>query len=104
MNYGRSYRPELPYHDLADDHRYQKKQLLRQRIDLVTAVFLSREDYDASGLRSLDERSLLVLESATAEEEIPTIGVRRGDQYIRMRAKPDHGLIVGEEIQLDSMQ
>ena len=52
-----------------------------------------------SGLRSLDEKSLLVLESATAEEEIPAIGVRCGDQYIRIRAKPDHGLMVGEEIQ-----
>jgi hypothetical protein len=40
-----------------------------------------------------------VLESATAKEELPSIGVHRGDQFIRMRARPDHGLTVGEEIQ-----
>lgn len=67
--------------------------------DLVTAVFLNRVGYDASQLRYLDEKILLVLESATAEEEIPAIGVRCGDQYIRMRANPGHGLMLGEEIQ-----
>ena len=51
----------------------------------------------------MDEKSLLVLESATAEEEIPAIGVCCGDQYIRIRAKPDHGLMVGEKIRLDSI-
>ena len=72
--------------------------------DLVTAIFFSRDSDDTIGLRSLDESSLLVLESATAQEEIPAIGVRCGDQYIRLRAKPDHGLMVGEEIRLDGMQ
>ena len=81
-----------------------RKSYCDRGFDLVTAIFLSRDGYDASRLKSLDEKSLLVLESATAEVEIPAIGVRCGDQYIRMRAKPDHGLIVGEEIQLDSMQ
>jgi hypothetical protein len=69
--------------------------------DLITAVFLSSDGYDASVLRSLGKRSLLVLESATAREEIPAIGVRRGDQYIRVRAKPDHGLSVGEVIRFE---
>ncbi len=72
--------------------------------DLVTAILLSRDGYDASRLKSMDEKSLLVMESATAVEEIPAIGVGCGDQYIRLRAKPDHGLKVGEEIRLDSMQ
>lgn len=67
--------------------------------DLVTAILLSKDDYDTNSLTSQNNKSLLVLESATAEEEIPAIGVRGGDQYIRMLAKPDHGLIVGEEIQ-----
>jgi len=73
-----------------------RKSCCDKGFDLVTAIFLSRVGYD---LRSLDEKSLLVLESATAEEAIPAIGVRCGDQYIRIRARPDHGLIVGEEIQ-----
>jgi len=41
-----------------------------------------------------------VLESATAERENPAIGVHLGDQYIRIRARPGHGLKVGELIQL----
>jgi len=76
-----------------------RKSCCDRGFDLVTAIFLSRVGYDAGKLRSLDEKSLLVLESATAEEEIPAIGVRRGDQYLRIRAEPDHGLMVGEEIQ-----
>ena len=76
-----------------------RKSCCDRGFDLVTAIFLSRIGYDASGLKYLDEKSLLVLESATAEEEIPAIGVRRGDQYLRIRAEPDHGLMVGEEIQ-----
>ncbi len=73
-----------------------RKSCCDKGFDLVTAIFLSRVGYD---LRSLDEKSLLVLESATAEVEIPAIGVRCGDQYLRIRAEPDHGLMVGEEIQ-----
>ena len=76
-----------------------RKSCCDKGFDLVTAIFLSRAGYDASGLKYLDEKSLLVLESATAQEEIPAIGVRCGDQYIRIRAKPVHGLMVGEEIQ-----
>lgn len=44
---------------------------------------------------------LLALESSTADKDLPAIGVRKGDQFIHMRAKSDHGLMVGEEIQLD---
>jgi hypothetical protein len=69
--------------------------------DLITAIFLSEEYYDAIRITSFIERcgfSLLFLESATAEEELPAIGVRRGDHFLRMRANPNHGLKVGEEI------
>lgn len=76
-----------------------RKSCCDKGFDLVTAIFLSRDGYDGRGLKYLDEESLLVLESATAQEEITAIGVRSGDQYIRIRAKPDHGLMVGEEIQ-----
>ena len=80
-----------------------RKSRCDKGFDLVTAIFLSRAGYDASGLRSLNEKSLLVLECATAEEEIPAIGVRSGDQYIRIRAKLGHGLMVGKEIRLNGI-
>ena len=44
---------------------------------------------------------LLVLESTTADKELPAIGVRKGDQFIHMWAKLGHGLKVGEEMRLD---
>ncbi len=75
-----------------------RKSSCDTRFDLITAIFLSRDGHEATGRRYLDERSVLVLESATAQEEIPAIGVHSGDQYIRLRAKPDQGLMVGEEI------
>jgi hypothetical protein len=80
-----------------------RKSCCDRGFDLITAIFLCKEDYDVSGLKTLAKKSLLVLESATAEEEIPAIGVCCGDQYIRMRAKPDQGLIVGEKIRLDGI-
>jgi hypothetical protein len=76
-----------------------RKSCCDKGFDLVTAIFLSRVGYDPGKLKHLEEKSLLVLESATAQEEIPAIGVRCGDRYIRIRAKPGHRLMVGEEIQ-----
>jgi hypothetical protein len=76
-----------------------RKSCCDTRFDLITAIFLPRDGPEARGRMYLDVRSVLVLESATAQEEIPAIGVRFGDQYIRLRAKPDHGLMVGDEIQ-----
>jgi hypothetical protein len=76
-----------------------RKSCCDTRFDLITAIFLSRDCSETRGRMYLDERSILVLESATAQGEIPAIGVRCGDQYIRLRAKPDHGLMVGDEIQ-----
>ncbi|MGV8127972.1 MAG: hypothetical protein ACP5PV_12305 [Methanothrix sp.] len=71
--------------------------------DVITAIFLNRYDHDCGVQRSLDGSGLLVLESSTAQKEIPRIGVHSGDQYIRMRAKSDHGLSVGEKIWLDGL-
>jgi len=79
-----------------------RKSSCDSNFDLVTAIFLSTDGYDASRLASFAKKScngLLVLESAIAEEEAPSIGVRRGDQFIRMRARRGHGLRVGEKIQ-----
>lgn len=53
-----------------------RKSCCDRGFDLVTAIFFSRDSDDTIGLRSLDGISLLVLESATAQEEIPAIGVR----------------------------
>jgi hypothetical protein len=69
------------------------------RFDLITAI-LSQDGHEAKERRYLDERTVLVLESATAQEETPAIGVHSGDQYIRLRAKPGHGLMVGEKISI----
>ncbi len=66
--------------------------------DLITAIFLSSDGHDVNALRTFDERILLALESSIAQEEMPAIGVRCGDQYIRLRAKPDHGLNIGEKL------
>jgi hypothetical protein len=77
-----------------------RKSSCDTRFDLITAIFLSRDGHEARGRRYLDERSVLVLESATAQEETPAIGVHSGDQYIRLRAKPGHGLMVGEKISI----
>ncbi len=71
---------------------------------IVTAIFICAEGHDASRLMSfakMRRNGLLVLESAIAEEELLAIGVRRGDRFIRMWAKPDHGLRIGEEIRFE---
>lgn len=77
-----------------------RKSYFDSEFDLVTAIILSNDDHDPRCLdlskKSCD--SLLVLESATAEEEYPLIGVQKGDQFIRMLMEHDHGLNVGEGI------
>jgi hypothetical protein len=73
-------------------------------MDLITCVILSAENCDAHHISSTAKKNcknLLVLESATANVELPAIGVHKGDQFIRMWANPDHGLKVGEEIQFE---
>jgi hypothetical protein len=78
-----------------------RKSCCNSGFDLITAIFLSGDGNDASRMTSCAGKSgfiLLVLESATDKEELPAIGVRRDDQFIRMQANPNHGLMVGEEI------
>lgn len=77
-----------------------RKSCCDRGFDLVTAVFLDKDPHDSRVPLLLDEKNILVLESATAQEEIPAIGVHSGDQYIRIRAKPDHGLTVGDQVQI----
>ena len=72
--------------------------------DLITAIILGEENYGDHRPFSLSKKSrdgLLVLESATADKELPTIGVRKGDQFIHMWAKLGRGLKVWEGIRLD---
>ena len=81
-----------------------RKSGFNNDFDLITAIILGEENYRDRQPFSISKRSrdgLLVLESATADKELPTIGVRKGDQFIHMWAKPGHRLNVGEEIRLD---
>lgn len=81
-----------------------RKSGFNNDFDLITAIILGEENYGNHQPFSVSKKSrdgLLVLESATADKELPAIGVRKGDQFIHMWAKPSHGLKVGEEIRLD---
>jgi hypothetical protein len=72
-------------------------------MDLITCVLMSGEHNYAHISRAvkMNSQDLLALESATADVELPAIGIHKGDQFIRMWASPDHGLKVGEKILLD---
>jgi hypothetical protein len=81
-----------------------RKSGFNNDFDLITAIILGEEncgDHPPFSISKKSCNSLLFLESATAEKELPTIGVRKGDQFIHMWAKPGHGLKVGKEIRLD---
>jgi len=80
-----------------------RKSRCDQDFDLITGVITSNNGSNAERSLAMGNRSLLVLESATANRDLPSIGVACGDQYIRMRANPGHGLSVGKEIKLDSI-
>ena len=80
-----------------------RKSIYDSGSDIVTAVFMNGEDRGGDKIRSPNENTLLALESATAQKDIPAIGVHCGDQYIRLRANPGHGLAVGERISLESI-
>lgn len=72
--------------------------------DLITAMFLSTENPENSRLLSMAKERcncILVLESATAERDFPPIGLRKGDQFVRLWARSGHGLKVGEEMRLN---
>jgi hypothetical protein len=77
-----------------------RKSCCDRGFDLVTAIILNKDAQNARVPLLLDEKSILMLESATAQEEIPEIGVHSGDQYIRIRAKPDQGMAAGDQVQL----
>jgi hypothetical protein len=67
--------------------------------DLITAMFLSAGNPASTQLLSMAKESchcILVLESATAERDFPPLGLRKGDQFVRMWARCGHGLKVGE--------
>ncbi len=81
-----------------------RKSCCDRGFDLVTAVLLNGIAPDAAAVRRVDEMRMLVMESATAQKEIPAIGICCGDQYIRWRARLDHGLTVGEVVSLDGSQ
>jgi hypothetical protein len=69
--------------------------------DLLTAIVLNFEGQDESRILSMAKKycnSLLILESATAEKDHPEIGVRCGDQFLRMWIKTHHNFKVGDEI------
>jgi hypothetical protein len=80
-----------------------RKSRCDEDYDLITGVIASSNGNNAKKSLPIGNKSLLVLESATANRDIPSIGVSCGDQYIRMRANPEHGLSVGEEITIDSI-
>lgn len=71
------------------------------RINLITATVLSDRLIDIDRIPLVAKRvldGLLILERATAEEELPAIGVHRGEQFLRIWVKSDHGLNVGDRI------
>ena len=80
-----------------------RKSIYDSGSDIVTAVFMNGEVRSGDKIRFPDENILLALESATAQKNIPAIGVHCGDQYIRLRANPGHCLAVGERISLESI-
>ena len=43
-----------------------------------------------------------IIESATASEDLPEIGINKGDFYIKMQSSINHGLKAGEKLVLDS--
>lgn len=80
-----------------------RKSYCDRGFDLVTAIFLGNQNHNLDGLRSIDEKCIVILESATAQKESPQIGVRSGDQYIRMKLKINHGFCVGDAITFNGM-
>lgn len=78
-----------------------RKSTSEKDFDVITAKLLSAEVYDAVVLASMAKKScngLLILESSTAEDDLPSIGVHKGDQFLRIWAPSGHGLCAGEEI------
>ena len=73
--------------------------------DIITAVVVNAESEDLSHLLTEAKelcRARIILESATVAEDLPQLGVKRGDLYLRMQSSFDHGLRVGDELAIDS--
>jgi hypothetical protein len=69
--------------------------------DLVTGIIRGTENQDSHLHLSYTKKScdgFLVLEIATAEVELATIGMGIGEQFARILAPSGYGLKVGEEI------
>ncbi len=78
-----------------------RKSNADNEFDLITGIIPSGVDNDPrSSLSGKKRNGLFVLESGIAEKEMSSIGVRKGDRFIRMWAKPNHGLVAGNEIRL----
>lgn len=74
------------------------------RTDLITAIILSDKIHNIDRVPLVAKRvfdDLLVLESATATEELPAIAVHRGEQFLRIWAKSNHGFNVGDKIRFE---
>jgi Ni,Fe-hydrogenase III large subunit len=72
--------------------------------DIITAVIVNAECEDFSRLLIQAKeicQSQMILESATALEDLPEIDVKKGDLFIRMQASFGHDLKVGDELVLD---
>lgn len=72
--------------------------------DIITAVIVNAESDDFYCLL-VQVKNLFqgqIIESATAAEDLPEIGVKNGDFYIRMQSSINHGLKAGDKLALDS--
>jgi len=66
---------------------------------IITAVIKYEVGEDLSSLLMLAKefcRGWMILESATASEDIPSIGVQKGDFYFKVRSRSSKGLLVGD--------
>jgi len=75
--------------------------------DIITAVIANAESEDFSSLLTQAKelcQCQMILESAAAAEDLPLIGAKKGDLYLRMQSSLDHGLKVGDELALDSRE
>jgi hypothetical protein len=85
--------PDLVITDIRKSH-------FDSEFDLITAVILNAKDHDHRLLSPVKKSCsrFLVFEGITSEEELTVIGVRKGDQFIRVLAELNHGLNVGDGI------
>ncbi|NPV61031.1 MAG: hypothetical protein HPY61_00080 [Methanotrichaceae archaeon] len=73
----------------------------------MTAIVTGKDSCDDGSMLSaakINCKGVLILESSTAERDLPEIGVKRGDQFLRIWAKPDHGLAVGGELRFAGIE